>query len=267
MLKLGSVKNPKGPDFTSAPSFELNLSGTKIRFNNPPNSDGTGLYQEIESKHNIYDSCIYSYSSKKRKGFNSIVGFRNSWLIHGFPIFQGEIGFVHLGMGINKSHIVGNFLNHSFCESEIERNIMDLYGPVDDAKYSITTRVDWQTRIINGNEWIHCKHIDNDDHSVDRLWYFPITDQHLFSLNLSTSSGRYNKELEPYFDQLMNDFISTIEVELSEDALLAKQEAEVRWPDQKYSEYLPPIEFEMKELSFSTSKNPEAFMEWLSKDD
>lgn len=267
MLKLSNVKKPKGPDFKSAPYFELVLSGTKIRFKNPANRDGTGLYQEIESKHNIYDDGDYSYSTENQKGFNSIVSFRNSWLIYGFPIFQGDIGFVHLGMGVNKSHIIGNFLNHGFCESEIERNILDSYGPIDDAKYSITTRVDWQTRIINGHEWIHCKNIDSDDQSVTRLWYFPITDQHLFSLNLSTSSGKYSKELEPYFEQLMNDFISTIEVELSQDALIAKQEAEERWPDQKYSEYLPPIEFKIKDEVCSSRDNPEAFMEWLSKDD
>jgi hypothetical protein len=62
-------------------------------------------------------------------------------------------------------------------------------------------------------------------------------------LRVSVSCYTYHKKakLKPYFQQLCQQLIASFEVELSGDALLQQQRAKERWPEERYSDYLPPF--------------------------
>jgi hypothetical protein len=245
MLQFASLNNPIGPDVISADTHELILSGTKVRFKAPPHSGRIIEFEAHPKEYNIYDESIYIDRSEKGDGFDFLICYSCEWGVHGLPFIQRHIGKFIFAVNVLKTKKQGSFLQPSCVEKHITEYIKEAYGDTENEIYdAVDTRLNWSVSGINQHVWLTFETEIPFTNRRSIECHLPLTDDHMLRVSIICDTYHKKAKLKPYFQQLCQQLIASFEVELSGDALLQQQRAKERWPEERYSDYLPPFHWQ-----------------------
>ncbi|MGI9282022.1 MAG: hypothetical protein ACR2PX_20660 [Endozoicomonas sp.] len=114
-----SKMNLYGPDFTKAPWREIILSGIKLRFKSPPQTEMFPNDIWVESK-NIYNTQDFT----KWDGGETTTIYKNGWVYSDGLFGYGDVGGGTLQMIVQRRDLKKYHLNNLFDPQQIEQLIL-----------------------------------------------------------------------------------------------------------------------------------------------
>jgi len=247
LLKLiGSKQYPRGPGFKRARAHQLDLSGTRVEFKTPPNSDVMVPFDPMPEKYNLYDEKVRNYKPKKPTDMHWRTLYTEGWSFFGVPLVQGEIGQLNLGVFFVHTPRHGNLFNPDNFLNALDERLGGRYGPISEQHRAIA-RIDWQLKTIHGNDWVRYwnQKIDVLNNGVE--WVTPITEEHMLFFGFPHFINRPNTRLNEAYSKLEDQIMSTVKIDWSADILRQKQAAAEKWPDVKLPRQRPVLEWPEEE--------------------
>ena len=243
----GSKQHPTGPSLNKDyPIYTADLSGTQIEFQVPKHTDSTIPYKERPRKFNLYTierEVLESGATATEFVFSS------SWEFDGFPVIERRIGVLRLTIGILRLSETESLFKPSALEKAILREEYLTYGPQQDYGCSRCC-YQWQTFESDENSWVTFWHdwgkgdSDADFSKVteaQKMYFTTISDEHILYLSFKLNIKLENTQVYPEMLKLIEKIMASFSMSLSEDAQRQQQAAKDKWPEDKFSDYVPPF--------------------------
>ena len=228
-LTASKMKPVGAPDFNKAPWRTINLSGTKLRFKNPPQTT-SAFFEYWPDRFDLYgdDYELWPDGQAMSKDI-----FRNGWCYFDHLIWgDGNIGGVRLYISLQRLHPHNRRMESMFKPEDVCNWIIRGYKKsYEHTKHDKTlkdyqypeTSTEIERKTINGYLF-YSSRVNSAPFGWDHYYETPITDDHLLTLLFSPSS--LDKHLINEFDNVeaeaektIKSFMENVHIHLSDDAL------------------------------------------------
>lgn len=238
---IGSKQNPRGPGFRRNRPHQLELSGTRIIFRTPPNSDINVQFKKKPEKYNLYDLQIPALDPESNElPWKTI--YTEGWSFFGLPVIQSEIGCLTMAVVIVHNNRHGNLFSPDNFIKALDEKIKLDYGP-GSGMYQYISCLDWQVQQVHGNDWVRFNSERIGDLHNYAVWVIPISEEHMLFFGFPHFVHRPGTKLNEAYRILEDQIMSTVTIEWSEDILRQKQAAVEQWPEVKLPERRPVMEW------------------------
>jgi hypothetical protein len=233
----------RGPRTDKLCQRQIFLSGSKVVFEVPPNNHPRHPFRPLPSSFNIYDPDEYWADGSTVAPLYSIALYKDDWCFKGWPILEGEVGWVEMGVFLLHTKEFGSVFDPLRMQKAIERFIYMDDGP-GAGRFHTVARCDWSVRGINGTEWVH---YDNQIHDHQRaLWHTPLSDEHILTVSMKYYTYRESEKLGRELARFGQEVVDTFVVDLSDDARESKDGAARRHPERKFPSSLGQLRWQEK---------------------
>jgi len=248
-----------GPNYSTPEYYFASLSGTQFSYSTPKYNHPRIPYRARDKRMiNLYDSesFVQSPPSDNEKELYSTVLTVLSWVFwqRQYFILSHEAAICDFEARVFHLPEFNSLFNKEIFECATERLIFGYGGSFSSTKQC---RLNWRIEKFNKTEWVVFE--NNGRYSSDGLhdpykstiqtfYLTPISNEHMLSVCFTQVKQREVKELDNAFSKLRKFIMSSSELKLSEDAIRQKTEIESQFPQQSYSQTLPPYEFEKMNL-------------------
>ncbi|WP_020405195.1 hypothetical protein [Hahella ganghwensis] len=250
MWRLASRKHPSGPRRWE--DHKILLSGTEISYRAPENN-----HELIDSRaplvlrKDIYNPAIFEryFEKNKHEPMGCGLGLKD-WVFFGLPIFEGRIGDLKFHPTLAKMPEFSSLFRPLHMECAIERYI---YTSPHSSQISGWSRLGWKSLELNGHTWITYGYKgDPGFHNAETVngsvWHLALSDEIMLIIDFREIIRIKNSRLHETYQKIIKDVMSSFTVKLSEDARSQREAALSKYSDEKFSEHLPPYEFEQYPL-------------------
>ncbi|MBU6951012.1 hypothetical protein [Hahella sp. HN01] len=239
LRRLNATKmNPMGPDFSSAPWINFNLSGRELRLRCPPH-EMDGPFVRYAEAINIYQDDIFEPWKTCNTGM-SLRLLHAGWVFLDRPFGAGELGYVALSIRLNRRDPHYRKIDSMLYPEEMEAWILTyadgLWGylnrdlekyperkatpiiPERDFWHYPQTRDDIRKLTINGVHWFTYD-VERGKDEKDRLWHTPISEDHelVFDFEGEPLGRKYYSEdhdLDGAIERTVKEFMNNVHIKL-----------------------------------------------------
>ena len=239
---MGRLRLPK---LSYAREYSFTLSGIEVRFSVPPMSSKWGTQEVFRENFNLYDKNVYVRKDKDKTPFISC--YITDWDVRGVPFFQEDKGSISLYVSASHWKGGGDLFRPRDMEDALTQKSVREYGDDNECENSVATFLDWQSVIINGQQWLNYTTDEEGKHRF--LWRIPITDQHYLTFSFSTR--HHLGRAEVVFEAMKNfctQIMASVHITFPEWVLKLKAEAEEKWPGEQYSPTKEPLRWVREDL-------------------
>ena len=238
---MGSLRLPK---LSYAREYSFTLSGIDVRFSVPPMGSKWGSQRQFQNAFNLYREDDYV---RKDDPTPFISCYITDWDVKGVPFFQEDKGSISLYVSASQWKGGGDLFRPRDMEDALAQKSVREYGDDNECENSVETFLDWQSVIINEQQWLSYTTDEEGRHRF--LWRTPITDQHYLTFSFSTRHHR--GRVEVVFEAMKNfctQIMASVHITSPEWVLKLKAEATEKWPDEQYSQTKEPLRWIREDL-------------------
>ncbi|WLQ13371.1 hypothetical protein O5O45_26970 [Hahella aquimaris] len=200
-----SKMNPLGPDFSSAPWVEFNLSGKKLRFLCPTH-EMSGPFKKRSELVNLYQDDLYRKWTKNNTGM-SLSLISTGWKFWDRPMGEGALAYLNFEVRLNRRdphyREIDSLLNPEEMVQWLLTYNKNMWGefnkgllahperqamPVDPERgfwrYPKAGN-DIKRVCVNGVNWFSYV-VDMPNRARERVWHTAITEDHELAFDFET---------------------------------------------------------------------------------
>lgn len=244
-----------GPYFRKLEKFNMNLSGTAFSFGSPPhNHPRIPLSVCEDTSLNIYDLNKFGNHPNSRNygpPCYAIIGKVWSFFDRKFIVYLKDVAESNFDVDIFSMSEFSSLFKKENFENALNRMI---FSHGNAYASSGLCRLNWRIETYNGIEWVVFENdgrfasggMYNPCKSVIQTFYTtPISDEHMLCMYFTQVTRKEVNGLTDAFKKLRDTVMQSTEITLSEESTKQKMEVEKAFPNQQYSESLPPYEYEL----------------------
>lgn len=255
-LITASKNRPFIPGACCPVRWDLDLSGTRLRFDCPHHSDpewsresDIGWPEDSRSRSvNIYERSKM-VSEGEQGTYRSLNVLASGIAIKGQPFISGKLGSVRFVLNVdtfNTEAMALNIFNPSHFEFAILTNLYFTRGPGNGSRRS-KAPIGWHIRRSGGLEFI-CYDVERQKTSDTRkahlsgetFCHLPISDQHFITFSFFRSCTPYTINCDKAIREVIDRILRSVRLDLSPSSAAKLTEAKHRWPDAQYSSHRNP---------------------------